>query len=197
MDLDAYLAASDVIDWGDPAVQDLAVELTAGLTSDVDQARALFEWVRDRTPHSADAGRDEVTCSASQVLEVGTGICYAKSHLLAALLRSIGIPAGFCYQVFENDAGAEGSYQALHGLNGIFFTSLGQWVRVDPRGNRPGVDAQFSVEEERLAFPELEFLDDQVYPEPLPQVVSALRRYRKLSKLWPNLPAPPPVGQSE
>lgn len=196
MDLDTYLAASEVIDWGDPAVQDLAVELTAGLTSDVDQARALFEWVRDEISHTADAGREEVTCSASQVLEAGTGLCYAKSHLLAALLRAIGIPAGFCYQVFEHDARTGEDRRALHGLNGIFFTRLGRWVRVDPRGNRPGVDAQFSVEEEQLAFPELEFLNDLVYAEPLPQVVSALRRYRKLSKLSPHLPVPPPVDQS-
>lgn len=26
------------------------------------------------------------------------GICFAKSHLLAALLRCKSIPAGFCYQ---------------------------------------------------------------------------------------------------
>lgn len=35
----------------------------------------------------------------------GSGICYAKSHLLAALLRANKIPAGFCYprlSAYEN-----------------------------------------------------------------------------------------------
>jgi len=36
-----------------------------------------------------------VTCKASDVLIYGTGYCYAKSHLLAALLRANAIPAGF------------------------------------------------------------------------------------------------------
>jgi len=45
--------------------------------------------------------RDVVTCSASEVLREGTGICFAKSHLLAALLRAVGIPAGLCYQVYQ------------------------------------------------------------------------------------------------
>lgn len=190
MDLYDYLAASDVVDWGDSAVQERALELTAGIPSDVEQARVLFEWVRDQISHTADAGREEVTLSASQVLEAGTGLCYAKSHLLAALLRAVGIPAGFCYQVFEYEAQPGETRRALHGLNGIYLASLGRWIRVDPRGNRSDVDAQFSVDEERLAFPELEFLDDEVYAEPLPQVVTALRRYKKLGSLWPHLPAP-------
>ena len=190
MDLDPYLNSSEVVDWGEPAVQEVALELTAGRLSDVEQARVLFEWVRDTISHTHDAGRNEVTCSASEVLEAGTGICYAKSHLLAALLRSVGIPAGFCYQVFENDDHPGPERRALHGLNGVYLTSLGRWVRVDPRGNRDDVNAQFGLDAEQLAFPELEFLDDQIYAEPLPQVIRALRRYRKLSSLWSHLPTP-------
>lgn len=194
MDLDPYLISTEVIDWGEPAVQDQAMELTAGRISDLEQARILFEWVRDAIPHTHDVGRNEVPCSASEVLEAGTGICYAKSHLLAALLRAVGIPAGFCYQVFENDAHPGPDRRALHGLNAVYLTSEGRWIRVDARGNRADVDAQFGVDSEQLAFPELEFLDDQIYAEPLPQVVRALRRYRKLSSLWPHLPAPTPAS---
>lgn len=48
-----------------------------------------------------------VTCSASDVLQHRSGICYAKSNLLAALLRKEGIPTRFCYQrliLFEQSA---------------------------------------------------------------------------------------------
>lgn len=69
---------------------------------------------------------------------------------LAAFLRAVNIPAGFCYQVLRS--GAYPSIMVLHGLNGIYVPSLGRWIRVDPRGNTNGINAQFSLEEEQLAF---------------------------------------------
>ncbi len=75
--------------------------------------------VRDNVSHTRDASREEVTCAASEVLAAGTGICYAKSHLLAALLRAVGIPAGFCYQVYHEPLHVSDSKIALHGLVGV------------------------------------------------------------------------------
>lgn len=57
-----------------------------------------IDFVRDQIRHSADYRPNPVTCKASEVLRHGTGYCYAKSHLLAALLRANGVPAGLCYQ---------------------------------------------------------------------------------------------------
>ena len=68
------------------------------LENETDYIRKAYEYVRDNISHSADAGEDEVTCSAGEVFEAGHGICFAKSHLLAALLRAKSIPAGFCFQ---------------------------------------------------------------------------------------------------
>lgn len=45
------------------------------------------EYVRDKVSHSADINEDILTCAASEVLKAGHGICFAKAHLLAALLR--------------------------------------------------------------------------------------------------------------
>ena len=78
-----------------------------------------------------------------------TGYCYAKSHLLAALLRANQIPAGFCYQRLSIDD--QGAPYSLHGFNGIYFPEIG-WYRVDTRGNKEGVNAQFSPPQECLAF---------------------------------------------
>ncbi len=92
-----FLAATSVVDWRDPAV--LAQAERLGRPGDaVEIAMRCFEWVRDEIQHCMDFGRPEVTCNASDVVEQGTGFCYAKSHLLAALLRANGIPTGFCYQ---------------------------------------------------------------------------------------------------
>ena len=145
-----YLVADDVVDWKHPDVLAKARELTSGLVSDVKKAQHLFEWVRDEIPHSKDIDSDVVTCSASEVLRHRTGICYAKSHLLAALLRANGIPAGFCYQVLRHDPPLEGV--VLHGLNGIYIESLEKWLRLDSRGNTNGINAQFGIDKEQLAF---------------------------------------------
>ena len=53
-------------------------------------ARACFEFVRDQIKHSRDYEMDPTTWKASDVLLHGTGYCYAKSHLLAAMLRANG-----------------------------------------------------------------------------------------------------------
>ena len=194
--LETYLACDDVVDWWQPSVRTLAERLVVGASDEVGRVRLLFEWVRDTIPHTADIQGDAITCTATEVLAEGTGICYAKSHLLAALLRATGIPAGFCYQVFENDAHEGPERRALHGLNGVYLQSLDRWIRLDPRGNKPGVDAQFRLTEERLAFPEDPLLDDLVYPQPLTEVVTALRTYRTRQALWPHLPAPPEAVRS-
>jgi transglutaminase-like putative cysteine protease len=146
-----YLKCTPIIDWETPAIIAQTQAITRALTHDTAKAQALFEWVRDAIPHAWDIRNDVVTCTASEVLEQRTGLCYAKSHLLAAMLRCVGIPAGFCYQVFRRHPPYHGL--ALHGLNGLYLPSLACWVRVDAQGNTGTIDAQFSLTEEQLAFP--------------------------------------------
>ena len=63
--------------------------------SEADIIRKAFEFVLDQIDHSWDVKQTEVSISASDVLENGHGICYAKTNLLAALLRAMHIPTGF------------------------------------------------------------------------------------------------------
>jgi transglutaminase-like putative cysteine protease len=93
-----YLGSSDCVDWQHPLVSAKARELAAGSDDCIEIARRCFEFVRDEIRHSWDYQLNPVTCRASEVLIHGTGYCYAKSHLLAALLRANSIPAGLCYQ---------------------------------------------------------------------------------------------------
>lgn len=186
--MQAYLASSAVIDWHTPPVQALAQRLRGGLEEPVAIARSLFEWVRDQIPHTVDAGLDPVSCAASEVLELGTGFCYAKSHLLAALLRANGIPAGLCYQRLSLDD--HGPPYCLHGFNAVRLPVHG-WYRLDPRGNKPGIDAQFAPPLERMAFPARlpgEKTFATIHAEPLEVVVKALRAHRTRESLCRNLP---------
>src|SRR6201998_1048603 len=138
--MEPFLRATEIIDWRNPSVGSKALELAKGASGDLQISQRCFEWVRDRIRHSSDYKRNPVTCAASEVLAAGTGYCYAKSHLLAALLRANGIPAGFCYQRLSIDD--QGASYSLHGLNAIYLAEFG-WYRVDSRGNKPGVNAQF------------------------------------------------------
>lgn len=188
--LQDYLESSEIIDWHTPDIRLLADVLVAGARSDVDKAKRLYEWVRDEIPHSADAGHEIVTCRASEVLRNRTAICYPKAHLLAALLRAAGIPAGLCYQVLRYDASSE--RLVAHGLNGIYLESLGRWIRVDARGNKPGVNSQFCLDREQLAFPVDpalgEFTSETIFARPLSNIVACLTSHDSVTELMANLP---------
>jgi transglutaminase-like putative cysteine protease len=191
--LDEYLKSDEIVDWQTPEVAGKARELAGSLSDPVEQARTLYLWVRDAIPHSNDAGLDILTCTASEVLRHGTGICFAKSHLLAALLRALGIPAGFCYQALRLDPPVNNEL-VLHGFNGIYLA--GRWLRIDPRGNTGGIDAQFNLEREQLAFATDaaagEFMYPEIFARPEAGVVERLKRYESRKRLWEDLPKPFP-----
>ncbi|MGC9438173.1 transglutaminase domain-containing protein [Streptomyces sp. WG5] len=179
-DLSAYLAADEVIDHDHPRVREVAGRLAKEADDSYAYARLAFEFVRDTIPHSQDSGDPRVTWRASDVLEQRTGICHAKAHALAALLRAEDIPTALCYQRFD----------VVHGLVAVRFN--GAWHRQDPRGNKPGVDARFSLDREQLAFTPDTAAGEADYPDlyaaPHPVVLDALRAATDRSRLWATLP---------
>ncbi|GAB2964957.1 transglutaminase-like domain-containing protein [Streptomyces heilongjiangensis] len=187
-DLSAYLAADDVIDHHHPVVRETAARLARRAADSYDYARVAFDFVRDAVPHSADAGDPRVTWRASDVLGQGTGICHAKAHALTALLRAEDIPTALCYQRLAHD---DGGGHAVHGLVAVRLG--GGWHRQDPRGNKPGVDARFSLTGERLAWVPDPAAGERDYPllhaVPHPAVIDALRAAPDRTRLWQTLPA--------
>jgi transglutaminase-like putative cysteine protease len=186
--MEEYLRASEVIDCQHPEIVNLAQKIASGHQSATAIAKKCFEWVRDEIRHSFDYQMNPVTCRASDVLRYKTGYCYAKSHLLAALLRANQIPAGFCYQRLSIDD--QGAPYCLHGFNAIYLPEIG-WYRVDPRGNKEGVNAQFSPPQEQLAF-KIQFPEEAdfraILPEPLPIVVEALQAQTTWDGMLQGLP---------
>ena len=182
-----YLAANEAVDSNHPTIITKAKELSKGLTNDEVIAKNCFEFVRDEIDHSGDTLASITTYKASEVLEHKTGWCYAKSHLLAALLRTNGIPTGLCYQRLSQGSGAP---YCLHGLNAIYLKEHG-WYRVDPRGNKEGVNAQFIPPTQKLAFAfqdENEGDFETIYVAPLPEVVEALQCNIDYKAMVQNLP---------
>ena len=182
------LAANEAVDSDHPDIIALAKELSRDLENDEEIAKKCFEYVRDEINHSGDIASDQATYRASEVLEHKTGWCYAKSHLLAALLRANNIPAGLCYQRLSQ--GESGAPYSLHGLNAVYLKEYG-WYRVDPRGNKEDVDAQFTPPVEKLAFAiqdENEGDFERIYVEPLEEVSKTLQCNADYKAMTQNFP---------
>jgi len=179
-----------VIEFHSPLIQEKIHFIKSQASSDLDRAKMAFEVARDEVAHSFDTQSDYITINAEDVLESKEGICFAKSHLLASLLRGMEIPAGFCYQKVLRKGTVESGY-ALHGLNGVYLPETG-WFRVDPRGNKPGIDSQFTIEEEKLAYtirPELGEIDYPiVLAKPLSSVIKVMRESKSCKELFYNRP---------
>lgn len=224
--LDKYLLSTHFINSDNVMVSALAAKICDGALNEIDKAEKLYIYVRDQIKHTFDIQAVEVARTAIDVLEYGHGLCYAQAHLLAALLRASGIPAGICYQklIFSE----EQPKAVLHAVNTIYISSLGKWIRVDARGNKTGVDskgnktgvdskgnkvgayskdnktgvhskgskidvdAQFSIDEEKLAFPvraELGEIDGLFNYYETPGVISEfLEKCVTADDLYQNLP---------
>lgn len=185
-----YLESSPYIDWETPEVLTMARRLAQGLDSPEAVARSCYVFVRDEIRHSLDHKLNPVTCRASEVLQYRTGYCYAKSHLLAALLRANRIPAGLCYQRLSIEGGAPPF--CLHGLNAVYLEPYG-WYRIDPRGDKPGVHAEFCPPMEKLAFPiQIDGEADlpEIWVAPLEIIIHTLtsaNSYQQVAEKLPDL----------
>ena len=190
-ELQRYLGDDDAVDFRHPAIQKKADELFGGCATEEDRVRVAFEFVCNDISHSADIHSLCVTRSASEVLLRHEGICYAKSMLLAALLRARDIPCGFCYQQLRLD-GTLATPLVIHALNAVYFATRQQWIRIDARGNTRGIHAQFVPGEEHLAFlvhPELgETNDAMIYAAPPPAILQTLNAFTDCAVMFEHLP---------
>ncbi|EGG92969.1 putative lipoprotein [gamma proteobacterium IMCC1989] len=185
--MNKYLEPTQYINWDTPSVLAKSRALSEGLSSPIDIAQRCFEFVRDEIKHSWDYKLNPVTCSASDVLAHGTGYCYAKSHLLAALLRANGIPTGLCYQRLTI---TDQPPFCLHGLNAVYLEDFG-WYRLDARGNKTGINAEFCPPMEKLAFPIItdgEADLPEIWAEPLPIIIDVLTQRTTFQDVADHLP---------
>jgi transglutaminase-like putative cysteine protease len=169
--MNEFLESSFYIDWKAENVSRTAFQLSENKLTEQDIVKSCFEFVRDEIKHSLDYKLNPVTCKASDVLESKTGFCFAKSHLLAALLRANHIPSALCYQ---RVAFSDKFY--LHGLNSVFLNDYG-WYRLDPRGLKEGLKSEFCPPIEILPFSpasEGETLYPKRWSVPSPNIIALL-----------------------
>lgn len=188
-----YLLETEQINFTHPLVEGKSNELYGSAKDELAYIKAVFHYIRDNIAHSWDIQSTRVTYKASDVLHYKEGICYAKSILLCALLRNKGVPAGFCYQRLTLGDTPDTGY-ALHALNAVYIRSMNQWIRLDARGNKEGVRSEFSISEEKLAFPIRTQYDEIDYPtiyvHPNKQTIDVLKQSDNCLEMYrDHLPA--------
>jgi transglutaminase-like putative cysteine protease len=154
----------------DGIVKDTALKATAGATSDVEKARAIYEWVVDNTfrdPKVRGCGRGDIRF----MLESGDmgGKCADLNALYVGLARSAGLPARHVYglRIAKSDLGykslglaTDKATKGQHCRSEVYLREHG-WFPVDPAdvrkvvleeppGNRPVSDEMVSKARQRL-----------------------------------------------
>jgi transglutaminase-like putative cysteine protease len=135
-----YTAPTELIPT-DGIVLKTAREITRGKLSDVDKARAIYDWIVDNTardPKTRGCGVGDV----KSMLETGNlkGKCADLNALYVGLARAAGLPARDVYglRVARSEfgyrsqgAGSPNVTRAQHCRAEVFLTGYG-WVPVDP-----------------------------------------------------------------
>lgn len=188
-DLTKYLERSDLVNYDGEAVIELGKRLRLDGRDDAEIVRAVFEYMQANIPHTLNAGLEGVACSASDVVALGHGVCYAKANLAAALLRSAGVPTGFCYQKYRREEAADSPF-VVHCLNAVYCG--GRWTRVDVRNPVEGFDPAFKPGTDSGVVTVDPGRGEEEYPVvyvlPDPATIAALKNSRNAAELDEKLP---------
>jgi transglutaminase-like putative cysteine protease len=168
-ELDYFLQPSRYVPT-DGIVKETALKATAGATTEMEKARAIYDWVVDNTfrdPKVRGCGRGDIRF----MLESGDmgGKCADLNALYIGLARSVGLPARHVYglRIAKSDLGykslgaaTDKATKGQHCRVEVYLREHG-WVPVDPAdvrkvvleeppGNRPLSDEMVSKARKRL-----------------------------------------------
>jgi len=135
----AHLQKSVYCDFDHPAVSSLAEDLANNEPDPVVVTQSIFKHIRDNIRF----GLDLVQVKASETLAKGYGVCWNKSLLMVALLRSNKIPARMAYNPVKREfmRPAMGDVcQTLTETINHCFTQVqlnGKWIAADATLDTP------------------------------------------------------------
>lgn len=168
-ELDYFLQPSRYVPT-DGIVKQTALKATAGATTDMEKAHAIYDWVVDNTfrdPKVRGCGRGDIRA----MLESGDmgGKCADLNALYVGLARSVGLPARHVYglRIAKSDLGYKSLglatdkatkgqhcrvevYLREHGWVPVDLADVRKVVLEEPPGNRPLSDEMVSKARKRL-----------------------------------------------
>ncbi|MDD6929254.1 MAG: transglutaminase domain-containing protein [Treponema sp.] len=187
-DFSLYLENTPIVDYSSSEVQAVCAQFEQFRDNQILLAEKAFYFVQNHFPHTSDCKRTELSISASDVIKNGHGLCFAKSHLYAAILRNFGIPCGFCYQIL---CAKEKNHFYPHSLNAVYFKTLNKWIHLDARGNKPGQNAKFSIDKEFLAYTpnplKKEVMLPMIYTNPFKGAIDCMKKCKDKPEFFKHL----------
>ena len=162
-DRNLYLGATNLIPT-DGIVKETAEKITASAKTEIDKARAIYEWIVENTFRDAKVRGCGVGDIAS-MLRTGNlgGKCADLNALFVGLSRASGLPARDIYGIrvapskfgYKSlGAGSETITKAQHCRAEVYLTGLG-WVPMDPADVRKVVleepPGNLAIGEEKVA----------------------------------------------
>ncbi|MFV0309728.1 MAG: transglutaminaseTgpA domain-containing protein [Desertimonas sp.] len=139
---DIYLALPD--DFPD-TVRALAAEVTAGAATPYDQARTLQDWFRSQFEYTLEVPAGHSISAIEAFLERRSGYCEQFAGTMAAMARSLGLPArvavGFTPGTRDETGAFHVTGRQAHAWPEIWFDGYG-WVAFEPTPGRgaPGME---------------------------------------------------------
>lgn len=127
--LSRYLKADKTVPI-DGAIKELAVEISRGKTSDLEKAKAIYDYLIDNCTYARD---DPDVCGIGNsilTLKYKKGMCTDWHSLFISLTRSLGIPAKFeiGFPIPENNK--EGKIEGYHCWAAFYIKGKG-WIPLD------------------------------------------------------------------
>jgi transglutaminase-like putative cysteine protease len=146
-DVSVYLKTTDQVQAGDSGIQAKALELVQGVKTEFDAVQRILTWVVDHMRYVTPPQQYDALYSFTS----GKGNCQNYSHLAAALMRAVGIPArivnGMTLKQPYTVKTPEGEFtfrlgQGRHSWIEVFFSDLG-WIPFDPQQTELFVSNRF------------------------------------------------------
>ncbi len=146
-DVQPYLKATDQVPMNNPSIVAKAREITAGAKTEFDAVQRILTWVIDHMNYVLTPPEYGAVYS----FQTGRGNCQNYSHLSAALMRAVGIPARIVNGItlkqpytikMGNRSMTLKMAEGRHSWIEVYFPDLG-WVPFDPQQTQLFVSNRF------------------------------------------------------
>lgn len=123
-----FLSSMQLVNWNhDMAAIKKAKALTKGLKTDTEKVTAIYNYIVSNYSYDYEKAKEvetEYIPSVNSVFESSGGICYDYSVLLAAMLRSVGVPTKLIM-------GYKVGIKEYHAWNQVYMKETDSWVTID------------------------------------------------------------------
>lgn len=131
-ELNEYLSPDMHIESNDKQIEQKAQEIITGLSSDMEKAKAIYQWVADYVAYDYEKYAKHLNNNfnneygALLALNTKQGVCYDYAALVAALGRAAGLQTKLV-----KGTGKLGDVGSYHAWNEMYISEQDQWIKLD------------------------------------------------------------------